>query len=424
MSERDYSQEEERTEASELNETKESPEARELEQATQEPAAHVEATRDHQEAEVIEASVTALIDEASTAPIDPPGGNIDPIEQTDIPGTHEGAAAAESGGDPEGDEATPINLPGPQDEISATPINTPGTTMEDIKLSPDDVKLDPEIDTTPEGLTEDPIRELDVQLPEHDLKQPEGNADVGTEMKDFMPERGSLTGADGKPLDDGKYGDGLLGDDFGIGSGGPGDLTPEGASDHPDIIPGTDSPFIPGKGPNAGVETSGGGMKDDKLEKFLADEAAGKAFSQRSEEMYRMSSPIQTSGMPKDDADVILRAGDGTQKDPPGASVPQIPDSEQPPPPKKTSAASPDDPEGGGSGKAEISDHSQQVMDESKNPDQISITTADDLGGSETPDRILPQFAERVEQAMKRMRQWVAPEMKARCRTDHRSPGA
>ncbi|MEN8241807.1 MAG: hypothetical protein ABFS17_07795, partial [Chloroflexota bacterium] len=197
MSEREYSENEENTEASEVEETQETPEARQLEQATHEAEAHVEATQTYQEAEQIEASVTGLVEEAaapdpgeaakdeisatpiplpipapvdelSTAQVDAPGGAIDPIDPAEMPGTHEGATAREEGKDPTGEKATPNNLPGPQDEISATPINTPEP------VPPDGVVLESEGQAQSQDLTGDPIRELDVQLPEHGLKQPEG----------------------------------------------------------------------------------------------------------------------------------------------------------------------------------------------------------------------------------------------------------
>jgi hypothetical protein len=448
MSEREYSDNEDRTEASEVQESQETPETRQLEEATHEPEAHVEATQEYQEAEKIEASVTGLIEEVeapapsegakeeistlpvpipspadeisatplplpdpadeisalplpipdpaeeiSTAQVDTPGGVIDPIEQTDMPGTHEGATAGEGGQDPAGDQATPINLPGTQDEVSATPINTPEP------VPPIDATLDPEIQTQPQGLTDDPVRELDVNLPEHGLKQPEGATDVGTEMEDFMPGEGSLTGADGKPLEDGKYGqDGILGGDYGFGSGGPEDLSHESAADHIENVPGTDSPFIPGKGPGSGAMATGGGLRDDALDNFLDDEFQASTAREQREDNYRIVSPI-------------LNSGGGKEKSS-GTKPVQEYDDEMPP-----DIPDPDDDnssyeEEAPSKKAEISDHSQDVMNPRYDPDQISLTTPDDPDGSETPDTILPKFAERVEGMMKAMRQWVAPEKK------------
>jgi hypothetical protein len=183
--------------------------------------------------------------------------------------------------------ATPINLPGTQDEISATPINTPKP------VPPLDLIHDAEMQTQSQGLSE-PIRELDVQMPEHGLKQAEEGMDISTEMDDFMPKEGSLIGPDGKPMSDDKFGlDGILNEDYGFGSGGPEDLNHAAASDHPDIIPGTDSPFIPGKGPDAGTkETAGGWLRDDKLEKYLEYEAEEKAASDSSELDHINLSPI------------------------------------------------------------------------------------------------------------------------------------
>ena len=61
MSEREFSQEE-NVESGETQEAREAPEARALEQATTEPEAHVETTRDFQEAEEIETVVVELVE--------------------------------------------------------------------------------------------------------------------------------------------------------------------------------------------------------------------------------------------------------------------------------------------------------------------------------------------------------------------------
>ncbi|MBI9051132.1 MAG: hypothetical protein JEZ00_17045 [Anaerolineaceae bacterium] len=325
--------------------------------------------------------------EVSATPITLPGQN-DDVSATPITLPGQGGQVA----------ATPINLPGTQDEISATPINTPKP------VPPLDMLHDPEIETQPQGLSE-PIRELDVQMPEHGLKQAEEGMDISTEMDDLMPEKGSLIGPDGKPMSDDKFGlDGIVNEDYGFGSGGPEDLRDAAASDHPDNIPGTDSPFIPGKGPNSGVLEGGGVLRDDKLEKYLEDEAADKAASDRIAIDYVNLSPIDMKGDEK-------AAKAGKKSDPSGAPVPQVDDPEDPPAPKKKSTQG-ESFEAGPSKKAGITDHSQDVMNPRYNSDLISITSPDDPSGSETAEAILPQYAEKVEEVMKKMKQVIAPEKK------------
>ncbi|MBI9051134.1 MAG: hypothetical protein JEZ00_17055 [Anaerolineaceae bacterium] len=295
----------------------------------------------------------------------------------------------------------PIPLPGPGNQVSATPINLPNTVDEGSATpinTPTNVIHDPEIETQPQGLSE-PIRELDVQKPEHGLKQAEEGMGISTDMDDFMPKEGSLIGPDGKPMSDDKFGlDGILNEDYGFGSGGPEDLRDAAASDHPDIIPGTDSPFIPGKGPGSDVLEGGGGMRDDKLDKYLEDEAQDKRASEIKDMAYYADSPIHNSGLGK--------GKQGNTK----AKVPEY-DDEMPP-----DIPDPDDDtssfEEGPSKKAGISDHSQDVMNPRYDSDLISITTPDDPDGSETAEAVLPQYAEKVEEVAKQMKQVIAPEKK------------
>ena len=107
MTDRSYSSEEERIDASEVEETQESPESRQLEQATHEPEALVEASRGYEEAEQIESSVAELVQEA------------------DVSGQGEAARIEDPPPPPDG-----------RDEISATPITLPEPALDDEPPTP------------------------------------------------------------------------------------------------------------------------------------------------------------------------------------------------------------------------------------------------------------------------------------------------
>jgi hypothetical protein len=101
----------------------------------------------------------------------------------------------------------------------------------------------------------------------------------------------------------------------------------------------------------------------------------------------------------------------GKKSGSPGAPVPQVDDPEDPPPPKKKSTQG-EGFEAGTSKKAGISDHSQEVMNQRYDSDLISNTSPDDPSGSETPEGVLPKYAEMVEETMKKMKNVITPEKK------------
>ncbi len=368
MTDRSFSPEEERLDTSEIEETQESPESRQLEQATHEPEALVEATRGYEEAEQIESSVAELVQEADVSHRDDIAWDDEPQPPPDRQA--EISVLPVPVPSPEDEIANDlVPLPSPADEISTIPIPLPEPTSAEYRS---------------DDLIDEPIRELDVQKPGFGLKEPDAGMTGSSELEDLIPGRGSLIGPDGNPMEDGNLGlDGIIGADVGFGPGGPGDLSHESASDHPDVIPGTDSPFIPGKGPGSGVMAEGG-MRDDKLDKFLEDEAAGKADRENREDNYAVVSPIRNSGAGKDGFPHTI---------PPA----QVPDDEQPPPPKRAGTKS--DFEEEGSGKAEIS--VQGEMNPRYDSGQISLTTPDDPEGGGTDGTLKPEYAEKIEEALK-----------------------
>lgn len=103
-----------------------------LDDATYEPRAHVENNGDYKQAEDIQNTLTELAENEEEGL----------AEQTKIRGDLDNVTADQS--DEDKDEATPINLPGPQ------PAN------EDVALTPDDVKLSEEPEPGP-----DPYRDTD-----------------------------------------------------------------------------------------------------------------------------------------------------------------------------------------------------------------------------------------------------------------------
>ncbi len=114
------------TQPEENIESMESPERAEeqgLEDATHEPGSRIEETQTFERAEAVEETLIEVMDGAKVEPI----GNDGTIDREEY-GTVDGSEISEGSGkdDDGGEEATPINLPGPVTEVEQTP--------DDVKL--------------------------------------------------------------------------------------------------------------------------------------------------------------------------------------------------------------------------------------------------------------------------------------------------
>ncbi|MBI9051136.1 MAG: hypothetical protein JEZ00_17065 [Anaerolineaceae bacterium] len=409
-------------------------ETQELDTATYEPMALVEQSGDYERAEAIQTAVETLIDsdmvdmdqveyEPGHPPSPPDLDHNPPDFQAEdksilgsMPKVREDLDQLEpTGSDDDREvEPTPITLPGKNDELSATPITLPGKT-DDVSATPinlpntiDEVSAtsintpeqvppldliqDPEIQTQSQDLRE-PIRELDVQMPEHGLKQPGEDMDIGKIMDDFSPGKGTIIGPDGKSIGGSIFGtNDMFGEDIGMGQGGPQDLNNATA---PDKNPGTDGVFTPGGGSNSAVMEV---LHDDKLQNYLANEKEEKAKQGRREELYQMQSEIVNPKNP-------VPAG----KKP----VPQATDDEDPPPTPPSKPSNNNDRMEGGSGEKSQSElRSKDGMTTQYDSDQISMTTPDGSKGVDTGGSIQGKNAEKVEDALNVMKKVLATEKK------------
>jgi len=425
-------------------------EVRELDEATHEPESHVEQTRDHAEAEVIETAFTELVDnaveqgtgqvESAPLPLPPPGTqemggaamasgqeeievlpipnprpadeiSVMPIptphpadeisalpipnphpadeisgvplplpspsdqevvtaqmaageqqvRQDQMPGTHEGATDNRDK-DGDRDEATPINLPGPEtaqvnegasplpipqpdDEISATPIPGPENPEQ---ASRDDMGLKSELG--------------EARLPEDGQMQEDIETGLGgiEDIENMVPGRGSLTDPEGNPREDGMdpldLGS-MLGEDIGFGSGGPDDLNHDSAAAEGkfETPPGIKGPFMPGKGPGGGMEADTPNVRAGEIYvNALIEQGSTK------EELDAAEKELQEKAV--DDWAIAYGTEEG-------------PDGSDPPKPKDGSTSS--TPEEGGTER--VLPTNPDDRDHSSDQDQISLTTADDV---------------------------------------------
>jgi hypothetical protein len=321
-----------------------------------------------------------------------------------------------SGGDePGGSGATPINLPGSQTALldpdrgpkppgqSALPLD--GEVQVSRRFSWEADKGEEKSAGTPKQPLQEAAQEKPILNQElEDLDAGLGHID---DLDSLIPEPGKLENAPGEesPKQDLLRGmPGLEGFE-----GGPADLKNDaGMGPGMDAgkgheIPGWESPFPPGKGPNAGRETTEGGksknnepLRDTKLQEYLEDEKAQKQVQDSHDAEMQLTSPIHTSGQgPSPDGDKILQAARDAYK-PAQVDDPEMPSNLKDVDPDMGSKKDPNVP------------LREQMEGEKINPkfdqDQISNYPEDHTKGNQGGGKLSEQYAE----SLKRMAEATA----------------
>ena len=306
--------------------------------------------------------------------------------------------------------ATPITLPGPalenpdlvqpdapSPEWEEDPPRPPQGTMEDVgpkteirdqaALSPDDVKLDDSsLDTGDREQT--PTRPImEKELPEggqlqEGLDQREDLQDMmDKDLDSLIPGGGEIIGADGKKVGGSKLGDGVRGLP---GMDSPGKI--DGSSEDPsgDQFPGKGM-FKPGKGPGGGRDAEAGytGPTPTTVDEVEVLEML--AGNPSKKEVAAKEKQLQEKAM--DDYEMQKSVLDNTPPPPPT-------------PKKGKKKSSPDGEEGGSDVKAVSKEEFDAVIDK---VDGGQISTQDPDGQSgEVPDRLTPEGAKKVKDALDR----------------------
>jgi hypothetical protein len=293
-----------------------------LDDATYEPNTYVESSGDYQQAEDIQANLVSVTENAAKSaedvgatplPIPRPEDQDLAKSQSEVRGDLDRATSGGKGSG--GDEATPINLPDMgetiADDVGATPLPIPRPEDQGLAKSQSEVRGDldqaasgskgsggeqatpinlPGPQEVAENLEQDLGDKLDASdqvqaLPEKPLQEAKHEKPIlHQELEDLdpglsklddldslIPEPGKISGAPDQPgwssdLKEGQFGaSNFLGVKPGF-EGGPDSLinAAEQSSDPHEPLPGMNSPILPGHGPLGGADVQGDGAKNPK----------------------------------------------------------------------------------------------------------------------------------------------------------------